>query len=88
MAESLVDSLTAAFDPAKYCDEYREQVTDLIEMKAAGQEFEVPDAPADKPKVVDLMAALEASVAKAKQERSASAKKPKKASAARAKKSA
>jgi DNA end-binding protein Ku len=62
-------------------------VRDLIDLKAAGQEFEVPDAPVDKPKVVDLMAALEASVAKAKQERSASAKKPKKSSA-RAKKSA
>ena len=70
MAESLVDSLTAAFDPAKYRDEYREQVRDLIDLKAAGQEFEVPAA-VDQPKVVDLMAALEASVAKAKQERSA-----------------
>jgi DNA end-binding protein Ku len=71
MAESLVDSLTAAFEPGKYRDEYREQVRELIDMKAAGQEFEVPDAPVDKPKVVDLMAALEASVAKAKQERGA-----------------
>ena len=66
MAESLVDSLTAAFDPAKYRDEYREQVLDLIQIKAAGEEFQLPEAVADKPKVVDLMAALEASVAKAK----------------------
>ena len=30
MAEALVDSLTADFEPAKYRDEYREQVLDLI----------------------------------------------------------
>jgi DNA end-binding protein Ku len=69
MAESLVDSLTAAFEPEKYRDEYREQVVDLIQIKASGQEFEVPEAVAEKPKVVDLMAALEASVAQAKQAR-------------------
>ena len=69
MAESLVDSLTAAFEPEKYRDEYREQVVDLIQIKAAGQEFEVPEVAAEKPKVVDLMAALEASVAKAKEAR-------------------
>jgi DNA end-binding protein Ku len=71
MAESLVDSLTAAFEPEKYRDEYREQVSELIGMKAAGQELVAPEAPVDKPKVVDLMAALEASVAKAKQARGA-----------------
>lgn len=69
MAESLVDSLTAAFEPAKYRDEYREQVLDLIEIKASGQAFELPEVEAEKPKVVDLMAALEASVAKAKEAR-------------------
>ena len=69
MAESLVDSLTAAFEPAKYRDEYREQVRDLIDQKAAGEEFTVPDEQLEKPKVVDLMAALEASVAKAKASR-------------------
>ena len=88
MAESLVDSLTAAFEPQKYRDEYREQVHDLIDLKAAGQEFEVPAAPVDQPKVVDLMAALEASVAKAKQERSAASSAKKKTGAARKKKTA
>ena len=44
MAEALVESLSADFDPAKYRDEYREQVLDLIERKAAGEEFEVPAA--------------------------------------------
>jgi len=69
MAESLVDSLTAAFEPEKYRDEYREQVLDLIEIKASGEEFEIPEAAAEKPNVVDLMAALEASVAAAKEAR-------------------
>ena len=69
MAEALVASLTADFEPAKYHDEYREQVLDLIRMKAAGEEFEVPEVAAEKPKVVDLMAALEASVKAAKQAR-------------------
>jgi DNA end-binding protein Ku len=69
MAESLVESLAAAFEPEKYRDEYREQVLDLIQIKASGQEFTAPESPAEKPKVVDLMAALEASVRAAKEAR-------------------
>ena len=70
MAESLVESLSATFEPERYRDEYREQVLDLIKIKASGQEFTVPEAVAEKPKVVDLMAALEASVRAAKDARS------------------
>jgi DNA end-binding protein Ku len=66
MAEALVESLSAAFEPSKYRDEYRESVIDLIERKAAGEEFEAPAAVAAAPQVVDLMAALEASVKAAK----------------------
>jgi DNA end-binding protein Ku len=66
MAEALVASLTDDFQPDKYRDDYREQVLDLIAKKAAGEEFEVPEAVAEKPKIVDLMAALEASVEAAK----------------------
>ena len=69
MAASLVDSLAAAFEPEKYRDEYREQVLDLIQIKASGQEFTALEAPVEKPKVVDLMAALEASVRAAKEAR-------------------
>ena len=69
MAESLVDSLTAEFQPDKYHDEYREQVLALIDAKAAGEQFEAPEMPAEKPQVVDLMAALEASVKAAKEAR-------------------
>ena len=69
MAESLVESLAADFQPEKYHDEYREEVMALIQMKADGEEFEAPAVAADKPKVVDIMAALEASVAAAKDAR-------------------
>lgn len=71
MAEQLVDSLAADFEPEKFHDTYREQVLALIERKAAGDE-EVVSAPAavEQEKVVDLMAALEASVKEAKAARS------------------
>ena len=69
MAESLVESLSATFEPEKYRDEYREQVLELIDKKAAGEEFEAPVAEKAAPQVVDLMAALEASVKAAKEAR-------------------
>jgi DNA end-binding protein Ku len=84
MAEALVDSLTDEFAPDKYHDDYREQVLGLIEKKAAGEEFEVPEVQAEKPKIVDLMAALEASVEAAK----ATRKRHPTATKAKAKKSA
>ena len=69
MAEALVESLSATFEPKKYRDNYREQVLDLIERKAAGEQFEAPAAVTAAPQVVDLMAALEASVKAAKDAR-------------------
>ena len=65
MARQLVETLSADFDATKYHDEYREQLLALIDKKAAGEEIVAqpqPDAPA---KVLDLMAALEASLARA-----------------------
>ena len=45
MAQQLIDSLSADFDPSRYKDEYREKVLDLIERKAAGEEIAVqPEA--------------------------------------------
>jgi len=66
MARQLVESLASEeWLPEKYRDEYREQVLDLIEKKAAGQEI-VADPVVEPPaKVLDLVAALEASLAKA-----------------------
>src|SRR5215210_651169 len=66
MAEQLIESLSAEFEPEKYHDEYREKVLELIERKAQGEEIAVqPEAPAPA-KVPDLMAALEASLAAVK----------------------
>lgn len=67
MAEQLVQSLSAPFDPAKYRDEHREKVLALVEAKAEGQEIVAPEAAEAPAPVVDLMAALEASLAAARQ---------------------
>jgi DNA end-binding protein Ku len=70
MAEQLVESLAGEFAHDEYRDSYREQVLDLIEKKAAGETLERVERPSAAPQVVDLMAALEASVKAAKQARS------------------
>ena len=79
MAGQLIDSLTSDFEPEKYQDSYREQVLELLEAKAAG-EIKTIEAPAasDDAAVIDLLAALEASVTAAKESRQtgAAAKKP------------
>jgi DNA end-binding protein Ku len=66
MASQLVESLTEPFEPQRYEDSYRNQVLDLIDRKASGEELVAAPAPAAEDKVVDLMAALEASVREAK----------------------
>ena len=63
IARQLIESLTDEFDPEKYRDEYRERVLELIERKAEGQEIVLQPAAAEEAtEVVDLMAALEASL--------------------------
>ncbi|HEX9992009.1 MAG TPA: Ku protein [Acidimicrobiales bacterium] len=69
MARQLVESLSDEFQPEKYRDTHRDQVLELIERKAAGEEVVEMAPAAEAPKVVDLMAALEASVAAAKEAR-------------------
>ena len=64
MARQLVDTLSGTFDPEKYHDEYREEVLALIERKAAGEEIVASAVPEEPAKVLDLMAALEASLAR------------------------
>jgi DNA end-binding protein Ku len=67
MAKQLIESLATDFHPEKYSDEYREQVLDLIERKAEGEEIVAQPAEKEPTKVINLMAALEASLAKAKE---------------------
>lgn len=63
LAAQLIDSLSADFEPEKYHDTYREQVLALIDQKAAGATPVVAASSGDaSAEVVDLMAALEASV--------------------------
>jgi len=70
MAKQLIESLTADFAPDRFRDEYRDKVLALIEQKAAGVET-IVEAPAavEETKVVDLLAALEASVKEARDAR-------------------
>ena len=69
MASQLVESLAADFEPERFKDTYRQSVLELIEKKAAGEEIVAPVSQIQPDKVVDLMAALEASVAAAKEAR-------------------
>jgi len=70
MAESLIESMSADFDPDLYHDEYRQALEKVIEAKIEGREVvEQPVQEEDTGSVVDLMAALRASVAAAKKGR-------------------
>jgi DNA end-binding protein Ku len=60
MAKMLIENLTDEFDPDRYHDEYREAIIRVAQAKAEGQEIHVAEA--EPPKVMDLMAALKASV--------------------------
>jgi len=62
MASMLIDQLSGPFQPGKYNDEYRGRLMELIQAKVAGEEFHVaPEA--QRTNVIDLMAALQASLA-------------------------
>jgi DNA end-binding protein Ku len=63
MAQQLIDSLSADFEPDKYHDEYRERVLNLIERKAAGEDIAIQPQAEEPAAAPDLMAALEASLA-------------------------
>jgi DNA end-binding protein Ku len=90
MARQLIEALAGDFEPEKYHDEYREQVNELIEKKAAGEEIVAEPMTEEPAKVVDLMAALEESLARAGrgqgESRRAAARKPAKAAAKKTKK--
>jgi DNA end-binding protein Ku len=74
MAESLIETLSGDFQPEQYSDNYREALQALIEAKVEGREVVQPEQPAgDTGTVVDLMAALRASVEAAKQGRAGGA---------------
>lgn len=75
MAKLLVEQLSGEFDPAKYTDDYRIALYELIEAKIAGEGIDVVDAPAPaKANVIDLMTALKASLEATKPQETAAPK--------------
>jgi DNA end-binding protein Ku len=66
LATQIVDSLASDWKPEQYEDTYAEELRRLIEAKGEGKEVVAEVAPAERSNVVDLMAALEASVEAAK----------------------
>jgi len=63
IAQQLIDSLSAKWEPSRYKNTYRDRVEELVEKKRAGNAIVFGDE-ADRPKsnVIDLMSALQASI--------------------------
>ncbi|ADU31434.1 Ku protein [Evansella cellulosilytica] len=62
-AKTLIDHLTAEFDPSKYTDEYRVELLELIREKVEEDQGVTKQ---EQTNVIDLMQALEKSIEKAK----------------------
>jgi DNA end-binding protein Ku len=87
LALQLINGLAGeTFSPARYTDEYRHRVLEMINRKVEGQEITVSEAAAPRAQVIDLMEALKASLAKRglSAEDAAAKKPPAKAGAAAA----
>ncbi|MGC4804743.1 Ku protein [Micromonospora sp. DT233] len=67
MASSLIDSMAGEFEPEAFTDDYRAALQEVIDAKVEGREVVQPEAPEEAPAAaVDLMAALKASVERAR----------------------
>ncbi len=67
MARQLIDSLTESFEPDRYHDRYREQLQELIEAKAHGEEIvTAPSGEEEAAPVYNIMEALKQSLEKSK----------------------
>jgi DNA end-binding protein Ku len=66
LATQIIDALSTEWDPKRYHDTFTDELRDVIERKAKGEEVVVEAAAEPTGDVVDLMAALEASVEAAK----------------------
>ncbi len=66
LAKQLIDQIAAeTFDPSQYRDEVRERIQADIEKKVQGQDITVgEEAPSQPAQIIDLMAALKASLGK------------------------
>jgi DNA end-binding protein Ku len=92
LAEQLINHLSAKrFDPEEYHDEFRGRIEAAIQRKVAGKEVSLAEAPVARAggNVIDLMAALKASLdAKSSTAASKQRKSPKQAPVAQARKAA
>lgn len=82
MAKALVQSMTSKWDPKKYKDDYRDALLEVIEEKveAGGKELEArPKEKKTPSKVIDLVAILQESLAKAQGGKKVAKKRVKKA---------
>jgi DNA end-binding protein Ku len=76
IAKQLIESLTDKWEPSRYQNTYRSRIEELIEKKRKGNAVVFGDEERPKSNVVDLMAALQASI-----ERSSVKGRPQKAAA-------
>jgi len=66
MAASLIDSMTASFDPEAYHDGYREALQELVTAKVEGREVVAPTLTSEPAAATSLADALKASLAAAR----------------------
>ncbi|MNZ68874.1 putative DNA repair protein YkoV [compost metagenome] len=79
MAKMLIEQLSEKFQPEKYTDDYRIAMLEAIEQKLAGQSVDLVASPTEgRSNVIDLMAALQASLDAAKTPPSPAKRKQKK----------
>jgi DNA end-binding protein Ku len=70
MASSLIDSMAGSFKAEEFTDNYRAALQEVIDAKVEGREIVAPEEAEEAPAAaVDLMAALKASVERAKKAR-------------------
>ena len=70
MASSLIDSMAGSFKADEFTDNYRAALQEVIDAKVEGREIVAPEEAEEAPAAaVDLMAALKASVERAKKAR-------------------
>jgi DNA end-binding protein Ku len=65
MAQLLIESMESDWDPERFHDTHRQKVEALIEEKRSGHEIVIESGPEQPAKVIDLMEALNASIAAA-----------------------
>ena len=68
LAKELIENLTESFDPQEFKSDYTEAMEEMLESKIKGRKLTIVK-PKAKPKVTDLMEALQLSVKQARLKR-------------------